>query len=136
MRVRVGGRGTGKTTEMIDYLLTHPNTVMVCINEQEADRVRRLVMKRFEGLPGVEAYYAPRMKKMVISANHTRDRLHGFEWYGRHSKPHLVIDNWDLLPRYDQSNLIRSYWPIDYVTETYWAADPMIWTEGNEDIYR
>lgn len=83
MRVEIGGRQTGKTTRMIEWLRHNKHGILIVHNEREAQRLRDLYD------PGGTMEMANRIVAADVRPNHRRS------FY----RPQVAIDNVDLILR-------------------------------------
>lgn len=78
VHVIMGGRQSGKTSAIIDQLKQDPKGVLLTINEQEADRLRKLYKGQIEDWRIVSVNLWRQVKTKVLF-------------------PHVYIDNADLV---------------------------------------
>lgn len=120
MNIEYGGRASGRTTRMIDALLRTPNGVMVCISEQEAHRIRRIILERFKDTPLVRTWYEERINEMVITPSSVRSGRYYNSWphyLTRHHTAHVFIDNVDMMKDGDVMLVESLPWStVDYAT--------------------
>lgn len=83
MRIETGGRQTGRTTKMIEWLKGNPYSVLVVANEGEARRLRDLYDS--DGIMGIQY--------RIVGARAQLNRRPSF-----HS-PQIAIDDADLILR-------------------------------------
>ena len=74
------GRGGGKTTRVLKWLMEHPNATVVAFCEREADRLFGLAK---QAIPDIE-------RRQFISSERAKERLHGL-------LGPVYVDNADIL---------------------------------------